>query len=557
MLHWARAAYGAGRGATRGATRVHGACAARFMHTARTLPAHRYAAAAAAAAAATAAAGLSVAGMAKTALADAPAEAELPPTQHTLPFGEVFAWGSNKTRVVAPGSAAANVTVPTAIPELTGTFRDMQLAATHGAAVDARGDVLQWGDGHAQGPGAPQRTLTGHDIARVQLTADKVYALARNGTIYVIPASAAAQKRTSGILGASVQATALVCSGASERFVDIAAGEHHLIALSRNGRVWSVPVDAQANEYGQLGVSAVTLDTPQGKCEAQMLPKIARGEPVPSATSTTLRPVPALRDVEIAQIAAGSEHSLARTPDGRVVAWGRNSVGQLGLGPSILSETVAVPTEVLWPQSLVGRMARCEQIAAGGANSLFVVHGNGAPRSSDDDDDGSGGDTAAARRLQLPPSRVDVLASGSGTRGTLGNGQRPQVAGTPVRVKSVSGLYEFSEQARGLVPIGIHQVAVGNGQCAAVLAEPVADHESRRDVYVWGANDAYQLGTGRKGNVAVPVLLTLGGDAREKRDSPVMNRLLLLEHRGATLFGGSVAQAIAVGCSGIAIYTRA
>ena len=547
MLHWARAAYGAGCGAARAAGHVHGACAARSIHTARNFPANRYAVVAAAAAAA--AAGLSVAGVAKTALADAPAEAELPASQHTLPFGEVFAWGSNKTKVVAPGSSAANVTVPTAIPELTGTFRDIQLGATHGAAVDARGDILQWGDGHSQSTGLPQRTLTGHDIERVQLTADKVYALARNGTIYVIPASAAAQKRTSSILGTSVQATALVCSGASERFVDIAAGEHHLIALSRGGRVWSVPVDAQANDFGQLGVSAVTLDTPQDKLETQMLPKIARGEPVPSATSTTLRPVPALRDVVIAQIAAGSEHSLARTPDGRVVAWGRNNVGQLGLGPSIHSETVAVPTEVLWPQSLVGRTARCENIAAGGTNSLFVVHGNGAPRSSDDDDE----DTP---RLPLPPSRVDVLASGSGTRGTLGNGQRPQVAGTPVRVKNVSGLYEFSEQVRGLVPIGIHHLAVGNGQCAVVLAEPVADNESRRDIYVWGANDAYQLGTGRKGNVAVPVLLTLGGDAREKSDSPVMNRLLLVEHRCSTLFSGSVAQTITVGCGGIAIYTR-
>lgn len=524
------------------AGRLLGGGVCRSVRTAHTAPQPRQRIAIGGAAAAIAAA--TAAATASLWLIHADADAVFPPTERTVALDAIHAWGANKSHVAAPGSSATSVTTPTQIPSLSGTFRDVQLAATHGAAVDAHGDIVQWGDGYAQGD--PQRTLVGHDIARVQLTADKLYALARNGTIYTIPVRADAQTKHSGVFGSGVKATALVCHGGSERFTDIAAGAHHLLALSKNGRVWSVALDERANDYGQLGTSAVTFDAADGShYEAQVPPKVARTEAVSPASSTTLRVVPALRDVSVAQIAAGSEHSVARTPEGRVVSWGRNHIGQLGVGPGVLAETVAVPTEVVFPASLVGRTASCSRIAAGGANSFFVVHGRGAPRSRNEDE----------LRAPAPSERIDVLAAGGGAQGSFGNGQRPQGAGVPVRVKAVSGLYEYSEQANGLVPIGIHDIIVGDGQCAAVLDAPPIGKETHRDVYVWGANNTYQLGTGRKGHVAAPVLLTLGGDARETRDAPVMNRLQLIERRGSLLTSGEV-QTIAAGGGAMAIYTR-
>ncbi|WFD34639.1 hypothetical protein MCUN1_001480 [Malassezia cuniculi] len=475
--------------------------------------------------------------------ADEPAhETGLPQTERTLPFDGVYAWGSNKGRVVAPGSQAAAVPTPTVMPDLVGTFRDVQLSATYGVAVDARGDVVQWGEGYAQG--APRRTLIGYDISRVQLTSDKIYALARNGTVYVVPARADDQQVSSGIFaGASVKPVAAAFQGKSERIADIAAGDHHLIALSTHGRVWSMPLDEQANDYGQLGTSSVTVD---GK-DVQLVPRVARGEQLASPPAPVLRVVPALRDVKVDEIAAGAEHSLARTPEGRVVAWGRNNIGQLGVGPGILAETVAVPTEVVFPTSLVGRTANCVKIAAGGANSFYVVQGRGAPRTKEEQES----------RLPVPQSRIDVLAAGGGARGTLGSGQRPQAAGVPVRVKAISGLYEYSEQANGLVPIGIHDIIVGDGHVAAVLDAPAIGNETHRDVYVWGANDSFQLGTGRKGNTAAPALLTLGDSARDNKESPIMNRLQLVERKGSFLGGGGAGQTLTAGAGGMAIYTRA
>ena len=94
--------------------------------------------------------------------------------------------------------------------------------------------------------------------------------------------------------------------------------------------------------------------------------------------------------------------------------------------------------------------------------------------------------------------------------------------------------------------------------------------ETRRDVYVWGANDACQLGTGKRSSLAVPAVLTAVDEASglDGRSSPVLNRLLLVERTGGKTLGFSTGgpgkhrsvrsaeQAIAAGGSSMALYTR-
>lgn len=539
----------------------------------------------------------------------------LAPTEQRLPLCSVFAWGSNRyafndsrsNKVAAPNKSKSTISTPTEMPAFAGVaLRDLQLAETYGAAVDAHGDVVQWGTGFddassTSGGILPQRTLTGKDIVRLQLCGPKIYALSRSGAIYVFAAQRSMQGSSASWLdklsGTSTSIDYVQLStfanerNTSERFVAIAAGTHHLLALSRSGTVWSVPVDMHANAYGQLGYSQTALNAAPTQADAKQMHSVSRRlEPrilarkvlssEPSELSsdlpegmawmdpsnirfaTQLRPIPSLQDVPMAQIAAGAEHSAARTPSGRVLAWGRNSHGQLALGESVLSDTVAVPTEVGWPRRLVGADARCTHLVAGANNTFFVLQSAGAPTAGSGEDAPPPGPTAA--------ERIDVLASGGGQSGTLGNAQRPQMSGALTRVKNVSNMQEYSEQARALIPIGVRALSVGaDGQCALVMDVHSEGEERHRDVYVWGANDEYQLGIGKRGNLAAPVLLTLPlpGDEKPTKNGPVLNRLLLVERakvpghaydpeRRALSSKYTVEQQIVAGGHGMAVYGR-
>ena len=84
--------------------------------------------------------------------------------------------------------------------------------------------------------------------------------------------------------------------------------------------------------------------------------------------------IPALRGIPIAAVAAGERHSMALTTDERVLAWGSNGYGQLGLGPLLNFPVIPTPIEVPLAKSFAkdNRIA-CTKIAAGGNTSYFVV----------------------------------------------------------------------------------------------------------------------------------------------------------------------------------------
>lgn len=77
--------------------------------------------------------------------------------------------------------------------------------------------------------------------------------------------------------------------------------------------------------------------------------------------------VPALRGVDVGQIAAGDRTSFIVTRrDGRVLGWGANEYGQLGLGANVTLPSVAVPTEVVLTRFTDrGTTSRCVNITAG------------------------------------------------------------------------------------------------------------------------------------------------------------------------------------------------
>lgn len=507
------------------------------------------------------------------------------PSEHRYPLFSLYAWGMNKSKVAAPQDENSVVPYPEDMPPLDGiALRDVQVSDSVGVAVDANGNLIQWGTGFDEHAPQPALSITGFDIQRVQICGPKLFALSRSGDVYVFATHRSAQMHQVATWFRSP--FNYIRLHAKEKMADIAAGDHHLLALSRGGQVYSVPTDYAANEYGQLGYSNVLLKARDDNAlaptvEVRLEPKVARvarfaSQPptMPKSTpdltamtvdssdirfATELRPIPSLQGVPFAQIAAGANHSVLRTLDGRVLTWGQNTFGQLGLGANVTVDTVAVPSEVGFPVSIVGRHSTCTNIAAGGNNTFFVVHSHNAPVPSD-------------TKEQVPRERIDVLSAGNGQRGTLGNGQRSQTCSEPKRVRGVSGLYEYSEVDRCMRPIRVHALSVGHaGQCALVMDAPaLSTGETRRDVYMWGNNDMSQLGQGGKGHSTIPALLkhtkptTLSGTTSKSELTVAPMRVLLVEQsnvRGKAWNGkerkySKAEQRIVAGGSCVVIFTQ-
>jgi len=224
----------------------------------------------------------------------------------------------------------------------------------------------------------------------------------------------------------------------------IAAGDDHFILLSHSGTVFSAATTSDGNTFGQLGVET-------------------------SSESPLLTSYPVPTPDKITSIAAGERHSLALTSHGEVYSWGSNAQGQLL--QQFAKNNFVTPIPTLVPlQRLIPGLQRVLTVSAGGANSFVVAQVN---------DD------------------IAVYASGSGMWGQLGNGVWNQIQHSPVRIKNLTGLSEWSERLNKRVNIGIKYLTVGENHVAAVLDNDVSGGVGGRDVLVWGCGEAYQLGHGK------------------------------------------------------------
>ncbi len=181
------------------------------------------------------------------------------------------------------------------------------------------------------------------------------------------------------------------------------------------------------------------------------------GNPTPSLVPVAL---PAFvgsngSSVNIVHVAAGRSHSLALTEEGRIFAWGDNSQGQLGTGLT-LNQSVPVPVNQSGPISSRSIVA----LAAGENHSVALAA------------DGS------------------VFTWGGNSRGQLGTGNT-----TP-----------------SLVPV---QVDLGGRKALSLVAGPAHTLILTYDglVFGWGRNDLGQLGDGTTTDRLMPVPLFTTGAA--------------------------------------------
>lgn len=414
----------------------------------------------------------------------------------------VYAWGSNTGKVVAPDSDDTYVKTPRRIPYFDDVLlRDLKLDRNFGAAILENGDLIQWGKAFSEDVTTPTVTLKGKDLKSVEISRDRIIALANNGTVYSMSASKAEQEagykqpesswipfwsRTADISFRTLKPQAL---GLGEKVTAISSGLEHVLLLTDSGRVFSAASGTENYpSRGQLGVPGVTwLTRPEGAYDM-------------------CHELTTLRGFNIEKIATGDRHSLALDREGRVFAFGDNSSGQLGFDCNPESAFVDSPSLLPINKLYQGtnQVPKATSISAGGLNSFFAVDATRISGPSED----------PADIKNLGQVTADVWACGEGIRGSLGTGKWTHIQDQLTKIPSLSGLFEYDERNRAIIPIRMAQISVGSTHASAVMAnvtylnasEKTSDDDTNwgADVVWWGGNEFYQLGTGRRNNVATP-----------------------------------------------------
>lgn len=438
----------------------------------------------------------------------------------------VYAWGSNSGRVVAPDSNENVIKTPRRIAYFDGKLlRDIKLDRTFGAAIDEEGNLLQWGVAYAPDTKVPVTTLSGKNLVSLAISRDRILGLSKSGKVYSIPVSAEEQQEgnkpaesswipfmsSSSPIAYRTLSPSNLASG--EKISAISSGLEHALLLTSSGRVFSTASASDSfPSRGQLGVPGLTWSTrPEGSFDQPHEITTLRGFPVKS-------------------IASGDYHSLALDAEGRVFAWGDNASGQLGFDYNPESSIVDAPsllsTGKLYSGS--GQQAKITAIAAGGANSYITVDATKVAaqsrgKKSDEEED-------YRAKLQIGRVTADTFSFGAGITGSLANSRWTHVQSTPTKIPTLSGLFEYDETNNTAVPIRLAKLSVGSTHAAAVMANitktsiqgqgPETDDDTNwgADVVFWGGNEHYQLGTGKRNNVNVPLYLQpLDAEAEIKR----------------------------------------
>lgn len=265
---------------------------------------------------------------------------------HTLAvdgFGRVWAWGDNSQGELGDGTSRVRW-----IPRLVaGLDNAIGVAAGyhHSLAVKSDGTVWAWGL-NSSGQLGTEDTISSSVPVEVPDLEGIVLVAAGHGYSLALDSQGrvwAWGGDSDGVLGngagGASSVPALVSGLSGVVITDIAAGYAHALALDEDGQIWAWG----NNGAGQLGNGTYSM----------------YGEQAPVLLSSISG---------VADISAGTYHSVALKSDGTVWAWGSNSFGQVGDGTTNMRTTpVAVGT------SFGGVVS----ISAGGDHTL-AVKGDGS-----------------------------------------------------------------------------------------------------------------------------------------------------------------------------------
>ena len=345
--------------------------------------------------------------------------------------GNVFAWGANHFGQLGVGDAEKRV-VPTLVAGLLKTKVVVQVTAgsIHTACLTADGLVFVCGAGIAGqlGVGNTANTVV-PTLVRGELQGKKVLQVAAGGnhTMCVTEDGSvfAFGRNTQGQLGVGDKEKRLLPTllrGELENklVVQVAAGSSHTICVTKDGLVYA----CGSGTLGQLGVndtehrlvSTLVTGQLQGKTAVyvaavnyhslciiaegslfawgdNMHGQLGVGDTKKKVVHIPTR-VRGLQDKQVAQVAAGEQHTICNTTDGCVLTWGYGDRGRLGLGKD--DSDRVMPTLV---RGLLQNKAAV-QVAAGNFSSACVTT-DGSVYTWGDSEEGELG-VADVHKIDLP-----------------------------------------------------------------------------------------------------------------------------------------------------------
>ncbi|KAI8939485.1 hypothetical protein NX059_003257 [Plenodomus lindquistii] len=407
----------------------------------------------------------------------------------------VYAWGSNAGKTVAPDSDEKYIKTPRRIRWFNGKLlRDIKLDRNFGAAIDEKGDLLQWGVAFSKEVNEPTKTLRGQNLKSLAISRDRIIALSSSGQVYSIPVSQAEQKEgpkpasTSWIpfWGSSNDVSYRNRTPEnlawSEKVTSISSGLEHALMLTSTGRVFSFASGSQDfPSKGQLGIPGLTWGTrPEGPFD------------MPHEVTT-------LKGFPVSKIATGDYHSLVCDSAGRAFTFGDNTSGQLGFPFNAEAPYVDAPSLLPSQRLYTGAQGKVTNVFAGG-NTSFLATESTKP------------DTGRIT--------ADTWSFGFGLTGQLGVGRWIHAQSEPIKIPAFSGLFEWDEANHAAIPIRLATISVGTSHAAAILdnvASVAVSGASRRltendtnwgrDILFWGNNEFYQIGSGKRSNLATPAYI--------------------------------------------------
>ncbi len=311
--------------------------------------------------------------------------------------GTVYAWGANAEGQLGTGGGPGDQEVPVAVSSLEGVTA-ISAGTEDALALLGSGAVEAWGAGvgGAEGSKTPKAVsgiseavavAAGSEDRGLRLNPVANYALLADGKVLAWGNNEDGQLGDGSFSAGS--ATPVEVKGISNA-VAISAGSGHALALLATGRV----VAWGSNFYGQLGDGTTThADEPVAVEGLEHVAAVSAGGDIsvallesgevmawgtnehgelgksPLEAEKSDVPVSVAGVSGVTAISAGSKdngfgaHVLALLGDGRVMAWGSNSHGQLGNGSGGEGQKSATPVEV-------SGLTDVTSIAAGATDSL-------------------------------------------------------------------------------------------------------------------------------------------------------------------------------------------
>jgi hypothetical protein len=376
---------------------------------------------------------LAVAGVAAMLAVPAGAAAASAGVRHpqAVPSGpELLAWGSNTHGELGNGQAGASSSLPTPASLPSGTrLAQVTAGCDHVVALTPGGQVLSWGANNLGQLGVvaasdpepfPVVVPIPATIRSVKAGCSDSVALDTSGHVWTWGSNANGDLGT-GSQGAFRMKPAKIKFPKGTVVKAISAGDAFGVALTTSGKLFSWGL----NDVGELG----------------------DGQHVNSSTPVRVH-LPS--GMKVTAISAGSDHTVALTSTGKVLAWGWNHFAQLGNGTrrdSSLPITIAMPRSV----------RKVTQVFGGGLFSLAL--------------------TSTGR----------LLSWGSNGFGELGDGT-------------------FTDRLR---PVRVHQ---GNVAVTSVAAGGlfVVARTSSSDIMAWGFDSGGELGDNDSASRNLPVRPLVG-----------------------------------------------